>query len=133
MKIAIPLHHGSFSEHFGGADAFHICQGDPATGAVTAGEVAPTPAHAPGVLPRWLAGHHIDAVVATSIGVRALTLLEEAGITIFLAGEGRDPSGLARACLAGTLTKATRENNACSGHHHHDHDHHGHDGHDCGH
>ena len=48
----------------------------------------------------WLAERGINAVVASSIGERAMKIFAAKGIDVFLSDETSDPSNLARKCLA---------------------------------
>jgi predicted Fe-Mo cluster-binding NifX family protein len=120
MKIAIPMAGGGFSEHFGGAKELLIFAGDRETGRIDHREIFTAPEHQPGSLPRWLEQLKVDAVVASAIGERALIMLSDAGIEVFLAADGMPPSGLATACLLGKLPRANQENSRCGGHHDHD-------------
>jgi predicted Fe-Mo cluster-binding NifX family protein len=125
LKIAIPMANGVVSEHFGGAKAFLIFEGDRQTLRLGDPEVSAAPEHKPGSLPEWLEQQKVDAVVVSAIGERALILLADAGIEAFLADGDVQPSALASACLSGKLTRGNQENSRCNGHHDHDHDGHG--------
>ena len=126
FKIAIPMANGVFSEHFGGAKAFLIFEGDRQTLRLGDPDVSAAPEHKPGSLPKWLEQQKVDAVVVSAIGERALILLADAGIEAFLADSDVQPSALATACLSGKLARANQENSRCGGHHDHD-------GHECHH
>ncbi len=125
MKIAIPLVNAKFSAHFGGAKEFVIFEADDNSGSVGTGTIFPAPAHKPGFLPEWIAAQGVDAVVAHAIGERALIMLANAGIEVFLTEMESEPVELATACLEGKLPRATKDNSHCRGDHHggHDHDH----------
>jgi len=128
MKIAIPMANGSFSEHFGGAKAFLVYHGNSMTWDLDRRELFGAPEHKPGSLPRWLEEQQVDALVSSAIGERALIMLADAGIMVFLADENQDPTALALSCLTGKLQRANGENSRCQGgHHDHDHD----DEHEC--
>lgn len=118
MKIAIPMANGSFSEHFGGARAFLVYHGNCRTRNLDRQELIGAPEHKPGSLPRWLEAQKVDALVSSAIGERALVMLADAGIMVFLADENQEPSALALACLAGKLPRADKNNSRCQGHHH---------------
>lgn len=134
MKIAIPMAEGAFSEHFGAAKAFLIFEGNFKTKQLGQPSIFGAPEHKPGSLPQWLEEQSVDALVSSAIGERALILLSNAGIQVFLAGDDLDPTSLAAACLSGNLTRANSENSRCQGgHHDHDHDHDHSDGHECHH
>jgi predicted Fe-Mo cluster-binding NifX family protein len=128
VKIAIPMADGKFSEHFGGAKAFLIFEGDRKTQRLGGRDIFGAPEHKPGSLPKWLEEQKVDALVSSAIGERALIMLADAGIEVFLADGDHEPSALATACLSGKLRRANRENSRCNGDHH-DHG----DGHECHH
>jgi len=126
IKIVIPMADGVFSEHFGGAKAFRVIEGNRETGRLGRTQVSAAPEHKLGSLPKWLEEQNVDAVVVSAIGERALFLLAEAGIEAFLADGDLQPEALASACLTGKLARANQENSRCAGNHDHDHDHAGH-------
>jgi len=132
MKIAIPMADGKFSEHFGGARAFLVFHGNHRPRSLGQPELFGAPEHKPGSLPQWLQEQGVDALVCSAIGERALIMLANAGIEVFLTDGDPDPSALAAACLSGKLRRANSENSRCQGgHQNHDHDHG--DGHECHH
>ncbi len=124
MKIAVPVENGRLTGHFGGcAEMAFLTVAD---GQVTDQQTLATPAHEPGVFPRWLAEQGANVVIAGGMGQRALNMLAQANIEVILGAPAETPDALAAAYLAGTLTAGA---NACT----HDHDHgHGH-GHGHGH
>lgn len=125
LRIAIPMADGKFSGHFGATRAFLIFQGDRHTQCLGGKDTIGAPEHKPGSLPKWLEEQQVDALVSSAIGERALIMLADAGIEVFLAGGDTGPSALATACLSGDLKRATMENSRCNGDHH--------DGHECHH
>jgi predicted Fe-Mo cluster-binding NifX family protein len=132
VRIAIPMTAGTFCPHFGAATEFLLFDGIPATGRILDRRILTTPDHQPGVLPKWLANHNTEVVVASAIGERALIMLAEAGIETRLAADEMTPNELAVACLQGKLPRVNRENSRCNGgHHDHGHDHS--QGHQCHH
>lgn len=132
IRIAIPMTAGAFCPHFGAAAEFLFINGISDTGRILARRLLAAPEHQPGVLPKWLATHGTEVVVASAIGERALIMLAEAGIETRLAADGMHPDELAVACLQGNLPRVNRENSRCKGGHH-DHEH-GHEhGHECHH
>jgi predicted Fe-Mo cluster-binding NifX family protein len=128
LKIAIPMTDGKFSEHFGATRAFLVFEGDRNTQQLCRKDVFGAPEHQPGSLPKWLEEQGVDALVSSAIGERALIMLAEAGIEVFLAEGDPKPSALATACLSGKLARVNMENSRCNGEHH-DHG----DGHECHH
>jgi predicted Fe-Mo cluster-binding NifX family protein len=125
IRIAVPMAGGVFSEHFGGAREFLVFEADRLTGALGAPTPFDAPEHKPGALPKWLHQQNVDALVASAIGERALTMLARAGIEVFLANGNTEPMELARAILTGKLSRANSENTRCHGHDH--------EGHECHH
>ena len=122
LRVAIPMVGGKFSEHFGGAREFMIYEGNRENLRLDLHELRIAPPHKPGALPLWLAENHVDAVVASSIGERAMKILTTKDIGVFLTLGADDPVDLALQCLAGTLPPATPQNTRCNGHHdHHEH------------
>jgi len=126
MKIAVPLHQGKFSQHFGGAELFAFYNvGDDAN---TVGErqLEPPPEHNRGVFPMWLRNQGATHVLAGGMGPRAIDILNHHGIEVVLGIEGDDPDTVVRSFLDGTL-KATGE--ACNDHSFHGcgHDHESHE------
>lgn len=125
LYIAIPLAENTFASHFGAAREFMIFEGHPREKSLGYARIMAAPEHKPGSLPEFLAAQKVDAVVASSIGERALLMLADAGIVTYLADSSSEPVELATACLLGKLVRANQENSRCKG------EHHNHDGHDC--
>lgn len=125
LSIAVPLAENSFAQHFGAAKEFMIFEGHPADKTLGYARIMAAPEHKPGSLPEFLAAQKVDAVVASSIGERALLMLADAGIATYLAEGSPEPVELATACLLGKLARANKENSRCKG------EHHNHDGHEC--
>jgi predicted Fe-Mo cluster-binding NifX family protein len=120
MRIAIPLHQGRFSSHFGGAEAFAFYSVDLAKRTVGDRQLEAPPKHGRGVYPMWLRQKGATVVLAGGIGPRAIDILSQHGIEVVLGVEGNDPDDLVKEYLDGSL-EATGQ--AC----------HEHGFHDCGH
>lgn len=118
IKIAIPMLDGKFCEHFGAAKAFLIFEADNKTQRLGGNDVFVAPEHKPGSMPMWLEKQKVDALVSSAIGERALFMLADAGIKVFLADGDTGPSALATACLTGILVPANLKNSRCNEHHH---------------
>lgn len=118
--IAVPIMAGSFSSHFGGADAFALYRVDPSTGEVSDRRLITPPEHGRGIFPMWLRSLGADVVLAGGMGPRASGILAQHGIEVVLGVQGTDPDAVVRQFLEGTLV-ATGE--PC----------HEHGFHDCGH
>ncbi len=80
MRVAIPLTNGKLSSHFGHCDRFAVVDVDRESKEIRAQELVAPPAHEPGILPRWLAGMHVNLVIAAGMGQRAQQLFAQNGI-----------------------------------------------------
>lgn len=125
MKVAVPVHQGRFSEHFGGADAFALFAVDETSRTIEERRIEAPPEHGRGVYPVWLRQQGATVVLAGGMGPRAVAIFERHGIQVVLGVDGDEPEALVRRYLDGTLA-ATAE--VCHEHGYHDcgHDHAGH-------
>jgi ATP-binding protein involved in chromosome partitioning len=103
MRIAIPLTKGKLSQHFGHCEQFAIIDVDSDNKNIKSQELVLPPAHEPGVLPRWLAGLHVELVITGGMGQRAQQLFAQSGIDVIVGAADDDPQELARQYLAGQL------------------------------
>jgi predicted Fe-Mo cluster-binding NifX family protein len=126
VRIAIPMNAGAFCEHFGAARQFHFYEGGQQARLLDALGRFDAPGHQPGSLPQWLEAQKVDLLVVSAIGERALIMLADAGIEVFLADGPRAPDQLAHAALAGRLPRATMLDSRCHGHDGQEHDCHAH-------
>jgi len=101
LRIAIPLYEGRLAEHFGHSEAFALV--DVEDGEVVGSREVVPPAHAPGVLPRWLAEQGCSVVLAGGMGRRAQQLFQASGIEVVCGAPSLEAEELARRYLAGTL------------------------------
>jgi len=117
-KIALPVLNGLFSSHFGGAEGFAVF--DIEEDSKTIGDMVfhQAPEHALGSFPGWLAGQGVDIVIAAGMGPRAVQMLQANGIEVVLGASGREPEGLVKAYLDGTLSASGE---SCNDHGHHAH------------
>ena len=120
MKIAIPVHRGRFSEHFGGAEEFAFYTVDENSRAIGEPIFEAPPEHGRGVFPIWLRKQGATVVLAGGMGPRAVGLLAQQGIEVVTGIRGEDPDVVARGYLDGTLEAS---GDVC----------HEHNLHDCGH
>lgn len=122
MRIAVPLHQGRFSQHFGGAETFAFYTVDTANRSFAERQVAAPPEHGRGIYPTWLRRNGATVVLAGGMGPRAIDIFAQHGIEVVLGVEGDDPDAVVKGYLDGTL-EATGE--VCHEHSYHDcgHDH----------
>ena len=117
MKIAVPIHQGKFSAHFGGAEAFVLYAVDETSRTIGERRLERPPEHGRGVYPMWLRQLGATVVLAGGMGPRAVSILQQHGIEVVLGVDGDDPDSLVRGYLDGTLV-ATQE--VCHEHGYHD-------------
>lgn len=100
MKIAIATENGTVAAHFGRCPEYTVAVIE--DGTVTERDRLPNPGHAPGVIPRFLKDHGVDAIIAGGMGGRAQALFDEIGIEHVVGVVGSVESVL-QGCLDGTL------------------------------
>jgi predicted Fe-Mo cluster-binding NifX family protein len=103
MRIAIPLTNGKLSQHFGHCEQFAIIDVDSDGKSVKSQELVTSPAHEPGVLPKWLAGLHVELVITGGMGQRAQQLFAQNQIKVVVGAPVDTPENLASAYLNKTL------------------------------
>lgn len=115
--VAVPVEGDALCLHFGGAPAMAFFEVDPQQQAIRGRADHPTPDHAPGVLPRWVAERGADYVICGGIGERAIIMLAEAGIRTVPGAAAQPAAAAVQAWLDGMLETDPQ---ACR------HDHHAH-------
>ncbi|MCI2082181.1 MAG: NifB/NifX family molybdenum-iron cluster-binding protein [Bacteroidales bacterium] len=97
-KIAIPLEGGVLCRHFGHCEQFYIVE----TGeeGITGEEKVTPPEHQPGLYPEWLSGLGVNAVIASGMGERAISLFQAKGIPVY-EGDADDPKQLVEEFVKG--------------------------------
>lgn len=103
MKIAIPLVDSKLALHFGHCRQFAIIEVDVRTKKIIGREDLTPPEHEPGVLPRWLAEHEVNLIIAGGIGMRAQALFAERDIQVAAGASSETPEKLVNDYLAGEL------------------------------
>lgn len=103
MRIAIPVTDGKLSAHFGHCQQFAIIDVDIDTKNIKSQELVDSPGHEPGVLPNWLAGLHVELIIASGMGRRAQQLFAQSGIDVVVGAADNNPQELAKQYLAGQL------------------------------
>jgi predicted Fe-Mo cluster-binding NifX family protein len=81
-KIAIPIENGKLSGHFGHAPQFALIELND-NKLVNTKYITPPP-HEPGVLPKWLANIGATDVLAGGMGQKAIDLLLDHHINVFV-------------------------------------------------
>lgn len=111
MKIAVPTVEGKLCTHFGHCQQFCFVEVNDNKQIVSKQMLTPPP-HEPGVLPKWLAEHNVNLILAGGMGVRAQELLAQSGVKVQTGVQGDlTPEEAVTAYLSGTLQTGA---NACS-------------------
>lgn len=100
-KIAIPVEDGKLCAHFGHCTVFALF--DVKDKQIVRKELAPAPAHQPGMLPEWLREKGANVVIAGGIGMRARALLEQSGIQVIIGVAPDEPETVVHSYLADSL------------------------------
>jgi ATP-binding protein involved in chromosome partitioning len=103
MRIAIPLAQGKLSLHFGHCDQFAIFDVDDNINKVINRKDAAPPAHAPGVLPKWLHENNVSVIIAGGMGQRAQQLFAQNDIKVIVGASDGSPEELVSAYLQNKL------------------------------
>lgn len=103
MKIAVPIANGRLCVHFGHCSQFVVHEVDAQNKRTMRREYLTPPPHEPGVLPRWLHEHGVNAVIAGGMGQRAQQLFTQSGVDVIVGAPESDPEEIVAAYLAGTL------------------------------
>ena len=101
VKIAIAMDGTRVSEHFGHCQKYAIFTVQ--NSMIIRGDDLDSPGHEPGKLPRFLAEHGANLVIAGGMGPRAIDLFHENGIDVILGASG-DVDAVAQAYIRGDLT-----------------------------
>jgi len=103
MRIAIPLADGKLSMHFGHCERFALIDVDPKAKTILGKQELQAPEHEPGLLPRWLAEHGAQLIIAGGMGTRAQNLFAQNGIEVVVGASAQSPEALVSSYLEGTL------------------------------
>jgi len=94
MKIAIPLANGKLAMHFGHCERFALIDVDADTKKIIKSDEVTPPPHEPGLLPKWLAEHGVNLIIAGGMGQRALMLFAENNIQVIVGACSESPEKL---------------------------------------
>jgi predicted Fe-Mo cluster-binding NifX family protein len=103
MRVAIPLADGKLSMHFGHCERFALIDVDPKAKAILGKQELKAPEHEPGLLPRWLAEHGAQMIIAGGMGARAQDLFARNGIEVVVGAPAQTPEALVSSYLDGAL------------------------------
>jgi ATP-binding protein involved in chromosome partitioning len=108
MRYAIPVSGGVLSPHFGHCEQFALIDVDEDKKEIIKKELVPSPAHEPGLLPKWLAEQGVNLVIAGGMGPRAQELFQQNNIGVVIGTMESDPEKAVLNHLKGQL--ATGDN-----------------------
>jgi ATP-binding protein involved in chromosome partitioning len=108
MKIALPVHGGKLSQHFGHSELFCLVEVEDQS--IQRREDLTPPAHEPGLLPRWLKERGVNLVIAGGMGQRAQSIFRQAGIEVICGAPSDAPDMVVDEYLKGNLETG---DNAC--------------------
>ncbi|MGF1586071.1 MAG: NifB/NifX family molybdenum-iron cluster-binding protein [Bacteroidales bacterium] len=117
-RIAVPLENDLLCTHFGHCQSFAIVS--TVDGLISGIKVENPPEHTPGAYPRWIAGLGVSVVIAGGIGQKAIALLNEQNIDVFIGAPVKSAKDLVADFLADKLSLNA---NYCDRHEHHHGDH----------
>ena len=110
MKIAVPVHQGRLSLHFGHSEEFALFEVDPREKIIREKRFLTPPQDAPGGWPRWLCDNGTDLVIAGAMSMRAMNQLMRDKIEVSLGAPSEDAEIIIKAYLEGVLNTG---NNMC--------------------
>jgi len=104
MKIAIPLQGGQLAAHFGHCQEFAFFDVSESGEDIPDPVTVSAPPHEPGLLPKWLAEHGADVIIAGGMGRRAQSLFEQNGIEAVVGVTNSDPATIVSQYLQDSLS-----------------------------
>lgn len=87
MKIAVASDGDKVSLHFGKCTEYRLFYVE--DGKITKREILDNPGHEPGVLPKFLADHNVNCIIAGGMGPRAENLFNEHNIKVVTGALGK--------------------------------------------
>jgi len=103
LVIAIPVAGGQLCMHFGHCEQFALLDVDTARKEILNSRYLTSPAHEPGLLPRWLHDQGVNLVIAGGMGGRAQGIFAENGIEVVVGAPAEPPESIVRSYLDGKL------------------------------
>lgn len=86
MRVAIATDNGRVAGHFGRCTEYTVYGVE--DGAVVGKQVIDSPGHQPGVLPRFLAEHGVNCIIAGGMGPRAQNMFRDREIDVVVGAAG---------------------------------------------
>ena len=112
MKIAIPLHQGRLSMHFGHCQEFALVDVDEDKKEILNKSLIEPPPHEPGLLPRWLHELGADVIIAGGMGQRAQQLFVQNDIQVVVGAPAEEPETI----VTGFLNQSLQTGANCCDH-----------------
>lgn len=126
-KIAVPVVNNKLSAHFGHCDYFAFFTEE--NGVIIKRENIQSPAHSPGIIPKWIAAQGATEIIAGGMGVMAQQIFAQHNVKVILGAAEIEPEQLVKDYIAGTLQFGDNTCDHPNGHGHggnHGHRHHHH-------
>ncbi|MCB9496694.1 MAG: hypothetical protein H6686_07410 [Fibrobacteria bacterium] len=135
MRIALPIHAGKFSIHYGRAESISIHDIDLESGSVLDMGLRAFPAEGTCSAGAWMSEQGVEVLLAGGLGSGAAQGLGNAGVKIFAGIQEEDPAKVLERFLQGVIEarELVPGESMCQGHDEdrdHEHGHHG-EGHVC--
>ena len=103
MKIAIPVHQGRLSLHFGHSEEFALFEVDLQEKTIREMKILSPPQHEPGSWPRWLCKKGADLIIAGAMSIQATKLFAQDNTEVLLGAPSEDAESIIKAYLEGVL------------------------------
>ena len=118
MKFAIPTAQGKLCQHFGHCEKFVFIEVDETSKEILSNEAIQGPAHAPGILPPWVAEQGATIILAGGMGGHAQSLFAEQGLKVITGVPSEAPEKIVMDYLNDTLTIGINgcDNSHCGNH-----------------
>jgi predicted Fe-Mo cluster-binding NifX family protein len=100
-KIALPVNENMIEPHFGQAHYFKFYMLN--NQSIESEDLIKAPKHNPHTLPLWLAKNHVTDVIVAGIGLKAIEILNQNKINVFVGVRLKNPDELVKDFLDGTL------------------------------
>lgn len=107
MKIAIPVAQGQLCAHFGHCEQFAFLDLDVDEKKIVKRIDLTPPAHAPGVIPPWVAEQGAEIVLAGGMGGRAIQIFEQYGVKVQVGCPSDTPENIAEQFMSNSLVSGS--------------------------